>query len=112
MTGTAERDVADYIAERDVVDYLIKRVKALGGEIRKVAWIGRKNAPDMRVMLPSSVRPGFWCEAKRPGYRVTPHVEAQRREHTRMRAMGELVYVLDSFEAVDAALAPWEGNRR
>jgi len=98
------------IAERRVVTYLISRVKALGGEVRKVAWIGRKNAPDMFVMVPG--RSNFWAEAKRPGYTITPHVEAQQREHERMRAYGERVYILDSFVAVDAALPPFEGSRK
>lgn len=37
--------------ESDIEKYLVKRVKALGGEIRKVAWIGREGAPDRLVML-------------------------------------------------------------
>ena len=92
------------VDERDVVAYLVKRVKALGGEVRKVAWIGRKLAPDLFVFLPGGNSLNFWAEAKRPGYRVTPHVINQRREHDRMRGYGEIVYVLDSREAVDAAL--------
>jgi hypothetical protein len=93
------------ILERDVVAYLIKQVKALGGEVRKVAWIGRRNAPDLYVMLPPGLLiPNFWAEAKRPGYRMDPHVDAQIREHERMQALCETVRVLDSFEAVDAAL--------
>lgn len=91
------------IAERDVEAHLVKRVKELRGEIRKVKWIGRKSAPDRFVMLPSR-HPNFWAELKRPGYTMTATVEAQLREHDRMRAMDEIVYVLDSFEAVDAAL--------
>lgn len=36
--------------ERDIEAHLVKRGKELGGEIRKVKWIGRRGAPD-RVLL-------------------------------------------------------------
>jgi hypothetical protein len=80
--------------------YLVKRVKALGGEIRKAKWIGRAGAPDRRVMLPG--RPPTWVELKAPGVQPEPH---QVREHNRMRRLGELVEVIDSMEGVDAWLA-------
>jgi hypothetical protein len=38
--------------ERDIERHLVKRVKALGGEVRKVQWVGRRGAPDRLVMLP------------------------------------------------------------
>ena len=37
--------------ESSIEDYLVRRVKELGGECRKVQWIGRKGAPDRVVML-------------------------------------------------------------
>ena len=40
------------IRERDIERHLVKRVKELGGEVRKVQWIGRRGAPDRLVMLP------------------------------------------------------------
>lgn len=82
--------------ERDVEAYLVKRVKALGGEVRKARWIGRTGAPDRRVMLPG--RQPTWVELKAPGEKAEPH---QVREHNRMRRLGELVEVLDSIEGVD-----------
>lgn len=82
------------IRERDVLAYLKKRVSALGGELRKVKWEGRRGAPDKRVMLD----PPFWVELKRPGEKPEAH---QLREHIRMREHGEIVAVLDSFEAID-----------
>lgn len=85
--------------ERDVEAYLVARVKALGGEVRKVAWIGRNGAPDRVVMLPDW--PTFWIELKRPGGKAKPH---QVREHARMRAMGQQVLVLDSTDAIDGFL--------
>lgn len=100
--------------ESDVEDYLVERVKALGGEVRKVKWIGRHGAPDRLVMLPpKSVpyiagvveahypRPGIWVELKAPGEKPKPH---QAREHERMRKMGQRVEVVDSFERVDEVL--------
>jgi hypothetical protein len=40
------------LRESDIEAYLNKRVKELGGESRKVRWIGRNSAPDRIVMLP------------------------------------------------------------
>lgn len=100
------------VLEADVEDYFVKRVEALGGEVRKVAWIGRKNAPDRFVMLPGHT-PNFWAEIKRPGYVVNAHVEAQVREHDRMRSYDEIVHVIDTFAKADAVLAPYsKGGRR
>lgn len=86
--------------ERDIERHLVKRVKALGGEVRKAQWIGRVGAPDRRVMLPG--RAPLWVELKAPG--VTPK-EHQLREHNRMRRLGEIVEVIDSIEGVDALLS-------
>ncbi len=97
--------------------HLVKRVKALGGEVRKVKFIGRNGAPDRLVMLPTMhfqidrldspdlmtlLWPvTFWVELKATGKRAEPH---QVREHERMRKMGHSVYVIDSIEGVDALL--------
>lgn len=83
--------------ERVVELHLVKRVKALGGEIRKVQWIGRRGAPDRFVMLPAPAA-GAWVELKRPGGRAEAH---QLREHERLRRYGQVVLVLDSVAAVD-----------
>lgn len=115
--------------ESDIEDYLVKRVKELGGEVRKVRWIGRRGAPDRLVMLPplripprhvdatvtateireamAAVLAGaqpttIWAELKAPGEKAKPH---QVREHERMRRMGQQVEVVDSFERVDEVLA-------
>jgi hypothetical protein len=84
--------------ERTIEDYLVERVKALGGEVRKVKWLGRHGAPDRLVMLPDRT---VWVELKAPGEKAKPH---QQREHERMRAMGQRVEVVDSFEGVDEVL--------
>lgn len=85
--------------ERDIERYLVERVVALGGEVRKVQWIGRRGAPDRLVMLPGKT---VWVELKAPGEKAAPH---QKREHDRMRQMGQTVVVVDSRHDVDALLA-------
>jgi hypothetical protein len=95
--------------ESTIEDYLVERVKALGGEVRKVRWVGRHGAPDRLVMLPPTplgdgIRlPGksMWVELKAPGEKPKPH---QHREHERMRRMGQRVEVVDSIEGVDEVL--------
>lgn len=87
--------------ERDIERHLVARVKALGGEVRKVKWIGRRGAPDRLVLL----RPArqIWIELKAPGVKPEAH---QLREHDRMRAFGLDVRVIDSIEGIDHVLDP------
>lgn len=88
--------------ERDIERYLVERVKQLGGEVRKVKWIGRRGAPDRLVMMPLIAFGVIWIELKAPGKKPEPH---QLREHRRMRRMGQRVEVIDSMGGVDALLA-------
>lgn len=94
--------------ESQIEQHLVKRVKELGGEVRKVQWIGRRGAPDRLVMWRRSSAevqwngPGtVWVELKAPGEKIKPH---QKREHDRMRAMGQRVVVIDSIEGVEELL--------
>ena len=96
--------------ESVIEKHLVKRVKALGGEVRKVQWIGRRGAPDRLVMLSyrrvnqngfSEEGNATWVELKAPGVKAEPH---QLREHERMRAMGQRVVVIDSIEGVEELL--------
>lgn len=117
------------LRESDIEKHLVKRVKALGGEVRKVQWIGRRGAPDRLVMMPHwlkgrampltqeqldeiakwrsitiqplAVGSTVWVELKAPGEKPRPE---QLREHTRMRAMGQRVEVIDSIEGVERLL--------
>lgn len=95
--------------ESTIENYLVERVKALGGEVRKVKWIGRNGAPDRLVMLPPRLPEGggwtdatIWIELKALGEKCKPH---QAREHERMRRMGQRVEVVDSLERVDEVLS-------
>lgn len=104
--------------ERDIEKHLTQRVKELGGEVRKVKWIGRDGAPDRLVMLPAwgvecagtwRTKGTIWVELKRPGLAATfpadAHERKQYREHQRMRRMGQRVEVIDSIDGVEALLA-------
>jgi len=82
--------------EKEVEDYLCAEVRKAGGEVRKAEWIARRHCPDRRVMHPKGC---VWVECKKPGEKVRP---GQRREHDRMRALGEVVVVLSTLEEVDA----------
>lgn len=81
--------------ERDVEKHLVDCAKEIGAEIRKVKWIGRKGAPDRKLMHPTF---GCWIEVKRPGKDLDAH---QVREIARMREMGENVKVFSSIEQID-----------
>lgn len=97
--------------ESTIEKYLIKQVKAHGGEVRKVQWIGRNGAPDRLVMLPDfwwhcahgqAGRPGpIFVELKATGEKPTA---AQLREHKRMGDCHVRVVVIDSIEGVDELL--------
>jgi hypothetical protein len=95
--------------EKEIEAYLVKRVKDLGGECRKVQWIGRHGAPDRVVMRGERDGPGWaipaetiWVELKAPGEKARP---SQVREHKRMRAVGQRVVVIDSIEGVEELLS-------
>lgn len=86
--------------ESEIENELVAQVRAAGGEVRKVRWIGRRGAPDRVVMLPDGRL--VWVEVKAPGARPTPQ---QRREHARMQAVGQVVRVVDSVDAIGEVLA-------
>lgn len=100
--------------ERDIERYLVKRVKELGGEVRKVQWIGRSGAPDRLVMLPirfpapARWTGTIWVELKNPDaiktFPANAHERAQAREHERMRKMGQRVAVIGMIEQVEELL--------
>ena len=107
--------------ESQIEAYLAKRVKELGGEVRKVQWVGRRSAPDRLVMLPYGrmetfrdgklvpARPNtIWVELKNPEtiktFPADARERAQHREHERMRKLGQRVEVIGTIEQVDELL--------
>lgn len=86
--------------ESKIERYLCEQVEKLGGEVRKVKWIGRRGAPDRLVM--HHLVANLWVELKAPGVKPKPH---QIREHVRMRHVGLHVIVIDSFDQVDQLIA-------
>ena len=103
--------------ESDIEDYLVKRVKAMGGEVRKVQWIGRNSAPDRLVMLPRgrassgafSACSTLWVELKSPAtiktFPADARERAQHREHERMRKLGQVVAVIGTLEGVEELMS-------
>ena len=105
-------------SEADIKKRLFKRVKEVGGLVRKVRWEGRSKAPDTVIMLPEFIHPVHahynreasttWAELKTPGgaaiFPKNAHEEAQAREHVRMREAGQHVVVIDSYEQIEEIL--------
>lgn len=87
--------------EAKVEQHLVESVEARGGMCPKFVDPGRRGAPDRLVLLPN--HPTYYVELKRPKFgTLEPH---QVRYHDRIRAAGQLVYVLWSIEDVDEFLA-------
>ena len=87
---------------------LKKRVEAYGGTIRAVSWLGRRNAPDVLVLMPyaEGIRDrAYHCFVETKG--VEPDARAaQLREHERMREAGCVVLVVLNEAELDAWLPP------
>lgn len=111
----APRPRSRAMLERDIEKHLVERVKQLGGEVRKVQWVGRRNAPDRLVMLPlawdvdTPIVRSCWVELKNPDtiktFPANAHERAQAREHERMRKMGQRVEVIGTIEQVERLLS-------
>jgi len=86
------------LRESQIEDYLHARTKAVGGDYRRVSWIGRNGANDDLILLPGR---HMLVECKKPGKVATP---AQTREHDRLRAAGFTVHVVSTFAEIDAIL--------
>jgi hypothetical protein len=94
--------------ERDIEAYLVEQVKGLGGEVRKLKWVGRRGAPDRVLMLPHGDLPTIWVEVKNPEsiktFPADARERAQAREHARMRAAKQVVAVVGTYDQVDRLL--------
>ena len=78
--------------EATVEGRCVKAAEKAGWLVRKVRWVGRRDAPD-RLFLKGGRT--VWVEFKRPGADARA---GQKREHERMRAKGADVRVYDSYE--------------
>jgi hypothetical protein len=81
--------------ESRIESALVRGAKRHGAEVRKLAWPGRRHAPD-RVVFWGAGRFDF-VELKAPGKTAR---DGQVREHKRLRALGFNVFVLDTLYKV------------
>ena len=96
--------------EGRVVEYAKKRLKDKGCLVRKMAYEGRRGAPDMLVLVKGRmfavniVAPPkvLFLEFKKD--ETTEPAPHQLAEHRRMRAAGADVRVIGSTEQVDALI--------
>lgn len=96
--------------EGKIEDYLVAQCEAHGALVRKLAYIGRRGAPDRMVVWPCDmnnydsgyVAPVDFVELKAERKKPNDH---QEREHKRLRDLGCNVFVIDSKEAVDKYIA-------
>lgn len=79
--------------------HLNETVRRLGGETRKLRYVGRAHAPDRLVLLPGR---HIMVELKAPDKEARG---GQVREHTRLRRSGIEVVVLVGKEEIDAFFA-------
>jgi len=82
--------------EAEVESYLVKVAKRHGWTAEKFTSPGRRSVPD-RIVWKNGVL--VFVECKATGEKPTP---SQQRDHDRRRTAGFRVYVVDSYEAVDA----------
>lgn len=86
--------------ENAIEAYLHRRVRDLGGDYRRVQWVGRRHAGDDFILLPGR---HLMVECKRPGEKPRP---GQDREHQRLRASGLEVHVVSTYEEIDQLFPP------
>lgn len=85
---------AKLLRERDIERYFKQEVEAVGGEVRKLKWIGRAHGPDRFVALHGA----HLVELKRPKGRPRP---GQKREALRLARHGVSVWCINSKASVD-----------
>ena len=88
--------------ESKIEKYLHDRVEALGGEYRRIGYLGRVNCPDDLIMLYLPKPRHMMVECKRPGEEPTT---AQYREHDRLRRAGMEVHYVSTTQEIDAILS-------
>jgi hypothetical protein len=86
--------------ETPVEEYLVAQVKAAGGHVRKLAWIGRVGAPDRLVWWRFPHVAMVELKGAKGRYEAS-----QKRELARLRETGWPVYTLWSKGDVDKFIA-------
>lgn len=74
--------------ESKIEKALVKAVRKAGGDVRKLAFIGRRGAPDRLVMLPH--RRPILVEVKAPTGRLS---KLQMREHEALRPWFDVLVI-------------------
>ena len=82
--------------EARIEQYLVREARKLGGIAEKFSSPNKKGVPDRLCSFPFGLI--FFVELKAEGQKPTP---LQKEDHSRRRAMGFEVRVLDSKVAVD-----------
>ncbi len=77
--------------EGKVVAAIKKAVKLMGGETRKMQWVGHSGAPDLCLLFPG-LGVHMLVEVKAPGQKPKPH---QSREMAKLWQAGFMVWVVD-----------------
>lgn len=80
-------------------EHLRGRIRALGGKVRFLKYIGRRNCPDTQVLLPGR-HPLVETKAEAAGGKLS---SGQEREIALLRSYGMEVLVLTTIEAIDQA---------
>jgi hypothetical protein len=83
------------LLERDIEKYLNSLVRKLGGETRKLMYIGRNGAPDRLIMLGKAIH---FVELKSPSGKLTA---SQKMELDALKKHGASTHVINSTSAVD-----------
>lgn len=90
------------VAERNIERALVKRVKELGGVVRKVVWQGRRGAPDRLVLLPKKRGPRLlFVELKAPKGKLS---RLQVLEHEILARYGVKVIVANSIDQIEEVI--------
>ena len=92
--------------ESSVENYLIERVKAHGGDTRKVTYQGRKGAPDRWCFFPGNRL--LIVECKRPKKKKLDPLQEVEVEW--LQKMGQTATWLNTKEQVDVVLKEFLGE--
>lgn len=97
MDGFFEPKKSTVLAEKKVEARLALKFKEAGFVTEKFQSPNQRAVPDR--ILTGSYKTMAYCECKSSIGKVTP---AQQRDHDRRRAMGFEVFIVNSYEGVDA----------